>query len=335
VGLHQERLVLRRRHPWGSIVHHYGRWSHDEKIGWFWIPDEHWSPGWVVWRKSEQWVGWAPMPPEQELVSSAEFNNDKLWIFMDAKPFFNGGCGAKVQNVQTVPATQVIAQTRYVTLFDLPPGLLVDVVFIPYWDFWVISKLVVVIVDPLFCPPVIFPFKKAEKPPEKPADRPSPISNDKPHTERDPPSREKPVITIDLPPRGKPDVTVNWPPRFNPGVILDPGRPGITGNPDKPSRGDGSRGDGSSGNGAKGDGGKGGSTGRGPTGPTGPLGSLGSGNIPKKPILDRWPAKPTINLGGSGGGKPTVTGNLGGRPSFVRTTPTLVTNGKGGNNALR
>ena len=26
---------------------------------------------------------------------------------MDAKPFFNGGCGATVQNVQTVRATQV------------------------------------------------------------------------------------------------------------------------------------------------------------------------------------------------------------------------------------
>jgi len=76
---------------WGTIVHHHGRWSHDEKIGWFWVPDEDWSPGWVVWRKSDKWVGWAPMPPEQDsyLVSQPEFNNDKLWIFMDAKKFFN------------------------------------------------------------------------------------------------------------------------------------------------------------------------------------------------------------------------------------------------------
>jgi hypothetical protein len=330
--------------PWGSIVHHHGRWSHDEKIGWFWIPDENWSPGWVVWRKSDQWIGWAPMPPTQEaqLVSSAEFNNDKFWIFMDAKPFFNGGCGATVQNVQTAPATQVFQQTKYVTIFDLAPGLLVDVVFVPYWDFWVISQLVVIVVDPLFCGPVILPFKHTEKPPEKPADKPTPISTDKPNPPgitRDPPSRPKPDITIDLPPRGKPDVTVNWPPRFNPGVVIvDPVRPGITGNPDRPGKGDG-------GKGGKGDGSKGnGSNGRGPTGPTGPTGSLGStgptgslgsGHIPKKPILDRWPTKPTVNLGNATGGKPTINVNPGGmRPSLVRTSPNLVTNGRG-SSALR
>ena len=163
--------------PWGSIVHHYGRWSHDEKIGWFWVPDENWSPGWVAWRKSDQWIGWAPMPPQQDaqLVSSAEFNNDKFWVFMDAKKFFNGECGGtvqNVQNVQTAPASQVIHLTKYVTIFDLPPGLLVDVVFVPYWSFWVISQLVVIIADPLFCPPVILPWKHTEKPPEKPPGKP-------------------------------------------------------------------------------------------------------------------------------------------------------------------
>jgi len=105
--------------PWGSIVHHYGRWSHDEKVGWFWVPDEDWSPGWVVWRKNDRWVGWAPMPPEQDshLIASREFNNDKFWTFMEAKKFFSGGCGT------TVRATQVIHQTKHVTIFNLPPGL--------------------------------------------------------------------------------------------------------------------------------------------------------------------------------------------------------------------
>jgi len=146
--------------PWGSIVHHYGRWSHDEKIGWFWVGDEDWSPGWVVWRKSDKWVGWAPMPPEQDaqLVSSTEFNNDKFWIFMDAQKFYKGGCGTTVQ------ASQVLYQTQYVSLFDLPPGLLVEVVFVPHWTIKVIIKIKTVFIDRI-CPPTSIPIDVPKLPP--------------------------------------------------------------------------------------------------------------------------------------------------------------------------
>ena len=66
--------------PWGSIVHHYGRWENDEQVGWFWIPDADWSPGWVAWRQSDQWVGWAPLPAQQDMqiVNTPAFDNDKL-----------------------------------------------------------------------------------------------------------------------------------------------------------------------------------------------------------------------------------------------------------------
>ena len=134
---------------WGSIVHHYGRWSHDEQIGWFWVADEDWSPGWVVWRNSPQWIGWAPMPPEQDiqLISSPEFNNDKLWLFMEAQKFLQGGCG------NTVQASKVYNLTQYVTLFDLPPGLFVDIVVVPKWKVKVITKFVTIFIDRI-CPPV-------------------------------------------------------------------------------------------------------------------------------------------------------------------------------------
>jgi hypothetical protein len=160
---------------WGSIVHHYGRWSHNEQIGWFWVPDEDWSPGWVVWRKSEQWIGWAPMPPEQDiqLISSPEFNNDKLWLFMEAQKFLKGGCGNPVR------ASRVYNLTQYVTLFDLPPGLFVDIVVVPKWKVKVITKFVTIFIDRI-CPP--------------PNDRPNPprppITYVPPrHTEAQPPVR--------------------------------------------------------------------------------------------------------------------------------------------------
>jgi hypothetical protein len=65
--------------PWGEIVHHYGRWTHEAERGWMWVAGEEWSPGWVVWRTSQDYVGWAPTPPDQDVktLSAAAFNNDK------------------------------------------------------------------------------------------------------------------------------------------------------------------------------------------------------------------------------------------------------------------
>ncbi len=146
---------------WGQIVHHYGRWSHDEQIGWFWVPDQDWSPGWVVWRKSDKWIGWAPMPPEQDykLVSSDAFNNDKLWIFMEAQKFLNGECGNSASSV-SVSASQDYYETDWTSLFDLPPGLLVDIIYVPHWKVKVIVKLV-----PIFIPPICPPTRGGNPPP--------------------------------------------------------------------------------------------------------------------------------------------------------------------------
>ncbi len=47
----------------GSIVFHYGRWLLSSS-GWCWVPGSDWAPAWVSWRKSEDYIGWAPLPPE-------------------------------------------------------------------------------------------------------------------------------------------------------------------------------------------------------------------------------------------------------------------------------
>lgn len=46
-----------------GIVYHYGRWMNLESEGWCWVPDYEWGPAWVSWRKSDDYVGWAPLPP--------------------------------------------------------------------------------------------------------------------------------------------------------------------------------------------------------------------------------------------------------------------------------
>ena len=48
----------------GGIVYHYGRWVQVEDEGWCWVPDYQWAPAWVSWRSSDDYVGWAPLPPE-------------------------------------------------------------------------------------------------------------------------------------------------------------------------------------------------------------------------------------------------------------------------------
>jgi hypothetical protein len=50
-------------YSWGWAPFHYGRWSHDNYYGWFWVPGDEWGPGWVSWRRSSGYYGWAPIGP--------------------------------------------------------------------------------------------------------------------------------------------------------------------------------------------------------------------------------------------------------------------------------
>ncbi|MGH7950793.1 MAG: DUF6600 domain-containing protein [Limisphaerales bacterium] len=50
-------------YSWGATAFHYGRWFHDARFGWCWWPDTTWGPSWVCWRYSNDYCGWAPLPP--------------------------------------------------------------------------------------------------------------------------------------------------------------------------------------------------------------------------------------------------------------------------------
>lgn len=50
--------------PFGWATYHYGRWTRLRGVGWVWVPGNQWAPAWVSWRKSNDYVGWAPLPPE-------------------------------------------------------------------------------------------------------------------------------------------------------------------------------------------------------------------------------------------------------------------------------
>ena len=50
-------------YSWGWAPFHYGRWFYEPYYGWLWVPDNEWGPGWVTWRRSESYYGWAPIGP--------------------------------------------------------------------------------------------------------------------------------------------------------------------------------------------------------------------------------------------------------------------------------
>jgi len=52
--------------PWGWAPFHYGRWFFDPGFGWVWVPGTVWAPAWVCWRWNDEWIGWAPLPPDVE-----------------------------------------------------------------------------------------------------------------------------------------------------------------------------------------------------------------------------------------------------------------------------
>jgi hypothetical protein len=50
-------------YSWGWATFHYGRWFKHSHWGWCWAPDTVWGPSWVTWRYSDDYCGWAPLPP--------------------------------------------------------------------------------------------------------------------------------------------------------------------------------------------------------------------------------------------------------------------------------
>jgi hypothetical protein len=71
---------------WGWIVYHYGHWVLDPDLGWIWVPGDEWGPGWVQWRRGGEYIGWAPLPPDDQVV--VEYRDEpNVWIFVRDRDF--------------------------------------------------------------------------------------------------------------------------------------------------------------------------------------------------------------------------------------------------------
>jgi DNA segregation ATPase FtsK/SpoIIIE-like protein len=77
-------------YSWGWAPFHYGRWFYENSYGWIWVPDYEWGPGWVSWRRSNDYYGWAPIGPgiNIDIAYSSGYNlPNNQWTFVRNRDF--------------------------------------------------------------------------------------------------------------------------------------------------------------------------------------------------------------------------------------------------------
>ena len=111
--------------PFGWATCHYGRWLFDADDGWVWVPGDEWGPAWVAWRESDDWVGWAPLPPAATWQASAGLSwsdddarqiDDDAWCFAPAKAILDASLQTRIE-----PAPRnrrLIDETRLSVRYD-------------------------------------------------------------------------------------------------------------------------------------------------------------------------------------------------------------------------
>ena len=72
----QDGYVFETDEPWGWATYHYGNWLTTNDHGWVWVPGRTWYPHTVNWRTSDENVGWAPVPPPENLGSDSFYSDE-------------------------------------------------------------------------------------------------------------------------------------------------------------------------------------------------------------------------------------------------------------------
>jgi hypothetical protein len=117
-------------YAWGATFH-YGRWFRDTSVGWCWYPDTVWAPSWVTWRYSDNYCGWAPLPPRTAYQTGVGivFNGGAVsagfsfglaancFTFVPTRNF----CDPHPRNFRAAPAqvTQIFNHTTVINNFNV------------------------------------------------------------------------------------------------------------------------------------------------------------------------------------------------------------------------
>ena len=117
----------RSNEAFGWATYHYGRWARVPRLGWVWIPGSEWGPAWVSWRRSSDYIGWAPLPPDAWSKSGFNGSVDQyfgigpgLYTFLRVSDFgeatYVGRCVEEEQNVTIINNTTNITNVVYKTV---------------------------------------------------------------------------------------------------------------------------------------------------------------------------------------------------------------------------
>jgi hypothetical protein len=108
-------------YSWGWAPFHYGRWFQHQRLGWCWAPDRVWGPSWVCWRSSQNYCGWAALPP------AAHFSAGIGMTFNGHLARADSGFGLVPQQFHFVPtdrftdrhvSRQVVSREQATRIFD-------------------------------------------------------------------------------------------------------------------------------------------------------------------------------------------------------------------------
>jgi hypothetical protein len=116
--------------PWGDVPFHYGTWVWEPPYGWVWVPGTIWAPAWVTWAYSDDFVGWAPVPPSFALTATGYVGAPVVlastrYVFVPSRQFV----GVRVASVR-LPSQRnptIFAQTIRTTSFHVSGGVLHNV----------------------------------------------------------------------------------------------------------------------------------------------------------------------------------------------------------------
>src|SRR6266446_5715924 len=98
-----------------TALQDHGRWARHSRWGevwisanrpreWCWVAGEEWGPAWVQWRRSDDVVGWAALPPDDVAVEYRE--SPRYWAFVRARDF-----------IAPRAASVIISEREYPTYF--------------------------------------------------------------------------------------------------------------------------------------------------------------------------------------------------------------------------
>jgi hypothetical protein len=112
--------------PWGDIPYHYGTWAWVPPYGWVWVPGTVWAPAWVTWAYTDDYIGWAPVPPSFAFSVGGYIGGPIVvaqtrYVFVPSRQFV----GVPVQSVRVAPQQNsvIFRRATKVTSFPVTNGI--------------------------------------------------------------------------------------------------------------------------------------------------------------------------------------------------------------------